>query len=271
MPQHFQPLFERTSEANVTSASAKQTSQPLFDRAPGKSLAPPPARQTFHDVILPPPTLGATSINLNMPPPNQFGVPSFPGDSGAPEWSGLKFLGPRFPSLERDEANDLVPRADGDLLPRIADKKKIESLRELTEEQLKEITSLEGEIHENIYQTRRNQPPCSLLANPNIMAATQCPELLPGDMKDKIKNMREILDLMETTKSKHLETLRYLQRRPHQNVEDHGHDNNSNSGWDDDDDDGQVQQSHRASNRLANKDRLDYRTINRRGFSHQEY
>ena len=47
------------------------------------------------------------------------------------EWSGLKFLGPRFPSLERDEANDLVPRADGDLLPRIADKKKIESLREL--------------------------------------------------------------------------------------------------------------------------------------------
>ena len=199
-----------------------------------------------------------------------IGVPSFPEDSGAPEWSGLTFLGPRFPSLERDEA-DLVTRADGDILPRIADKKKIESLRELTETQLKEITSLEGEIHENIYQTRRNQPPCSLLANPNIMAATQCPELLPGDMKDKIKNMKEILDLMETRKHKHLKTLRWLQRQPHQTVEDLGHDNHSNSGWDDEDDDdddnGQVQQGHRASNRLANKDRLDYRAMNKRGFN----
>ena len=195
--------------------------------------------------------------------------PSFSADSGAPEWSGLKFLGPRFPSLERDEGSDPVSRSDENLIPRIADKKRIESLRELTETQLKEITSLEGEIHENIYQTRRNQPPCSLLANPTIMAATQCPELLPGDMKEKIKNMKEVLDLMETTKSKHLETLRYLQNRPHQSVEDLGHDNSSNSGWDDHDDDGQVQQSHRASNRLANKDRLNYKTINRRGF--QEY
>ena len=103
------------------------------------------------------------------------------------------------------------------------------------------------------------------------MAATQCPELLPGDMKDKIKNMKEILDLMETKKHKHLKTLRWLQRQPHQNVEDLGHDNNSNSGWDDEDDDdddnGQVQQGHRASNRLANKNRIDYRAMNKRGFN----
>ena len=264
MPHHFQPLFEKTSESNVASASAKQTSQPLFERAPGPSVAPPPARQTFHDVLLPPPT----SINLNMPPPNQFGGPSFPGESETPAWSGLKFLGPRFPSLEREGTNDPVPRADGELLPRLADKKKIESLREITEEQLKEITSLEGDIHESIYHTRRNQPPCSLLTNPNIMAATECPELLPGDLKDRINKMKEILELMETTKNKHIETLRYLQQRPHQNVEGHGHDNNS--GWEDEDE-GEVQQRHRVSSRLANKDRLDYRTINKRGFSHQEY
>ena len=186
----------------------------------------------------------------------------------------MTFCGPRFPSLERDEA-DLVTRTNEDILPRIADKKKIESLRELTEEQLKQITALEGDIHETIYQTRDNQPPCSLLANHSIMAASQCPQLLPGNTKEKIKSMKEILDLMETKKHDHLETLRWLQRQPHQKVKHPGHDNNSNSGWDDeeddeedddDDDNAQAQHGHRASDRLANKHKINYKEMHKRGF-----
>ena len=82
--------------------------------------------------------------------------------------------------------------------------------------------------------------------------------------------MHEILELMETTKAGHIETLRYLQQRTHQTVDGHGHDDHSNSGWDDEDED-EVQQRHRVSSRLAAKSKLDYRTINKRGFSHQEY
>ena len=70
---------------------------------------------------------------------------------------------------------------------------------------------------------------------------------------------------MEETKSKHLETLRYLQNRPNQR-EDLGHDHSSNSGWNDHDDDDHQHQPPRASNRLANKDKLNYKQINRRGF-----
>merc|ERR1712121_413871 len=104
--------------------------------------------------------------------------------SGSPEWSGLQFCGPRFPSLEKDLVSD-----EG-IVPRIAGKKKIEVLRQLAEEQLREITVLEGNIHETLYDTRENQPPCSLLSNESIMAASQCPQLLPGNTKEKMKIMQ---------------------------------------------------------------------------------
>merc|ERR1711954_187793 len=112
----------------------------------------------------------------------------------------------------------------------------MEVLRQLTEEQLREITVLEGNIHETVYNTRENQPPCSLLANQSIVAASQCPQLLPGNTKEKIKSMREILDLMEEKKQDHLETLQWLQRQPHYKIRNPGNDDGSTS-WDDDEDD----------------------------------
>merc|ERR1711954_581974 len=65
MPGDFKPLIEKPSGAHTT-PSVKQSRQPLFNRAPGKE------RQTFHDIRLPPPTLGAAST-VNKPPSDQLG------------------------------------------------------------------------------------------------------------------------------------------------------------------------------------------------------
>ena len=260
MPDDIKPLAEKPS---------KQTKQPVFDRAQGNE------RHTLPNISLPPPdlhpSLGAAS-KVHKPPSDQL--------SGSPEWSGLTFCGPRFPSLEKD----LV--SDEDILPRIVGKKKIEVLRRLTEEQLREITVLEGNIHETIYNTRENQPPCSLLANQHIVSASQCPQLLPGNTQEKIKSMKEILELMEEKKQDHIETLQWLQKQPHHKITVLVNEND-NGAWDteeddeatndddddavDDDDDNDnnndAQEQHRASARLATKPKINYKRMDKFGKS----
>merc|ERR1719370_1871852 len=134
---------------------------------------------------------------------------------------------------------------------------------------------LEGNIHETIYNTRENQPPCSLLADQNVIAASQCPQLLPGDNKQKINSMKEILDLMEEKKQNHIQTLQWLQKQPLHKIKELVKEN-GNGAWDtvendeettddvddnDDDDDinDWVQEVQRASARLASKTRIDYK------------
>ena len=173
---------------------------------------------------------------------------------------------------------------DKDILPRIVDKKKIEVLRQLTEDQLREITVLEGNIHETIYNTRENQPPCSLLANQNVISASQCPQLLPGNTKEKIKCMNEILGLMEEKKQDHIETLQWLQKQPQHKIKELVSEND-NSAWDtvesndenpdnddnvvdnanDDDDNDGDQEQRRASARLASKSKINYKKMNKKG------
>ena len=97
--------------------------------------------------------------------------------------------------------------------------------------------------------------------------------------------MREILDLMETKKHDHLETLRWLQRQPHHKIRNPGHDEDSNIAWDDEEDDeedddddddddddnnAQAQHGHRTSGRLANKHKINYKEMHKRGFN-KEY
>ena len=259
MPNGFKPLIKQPS---------KQTRHPQFNVAPGIE------RHQFHNISLPPPnlqhSLGASPREQN-PPPDQL--------SGSPEWSALTFCGPRFPSLEKE----LV--VDKNILPRIVDKKKIEVLRQLTEDQLREITVLEGNIHETIYNTRENQPPCSLLANQNIISASQCPQLLPGNTKEKIKCMNEILGLMEEKKQDHIETLQWLQKQPPHKIKELVNEND-NSAWDtvegdeedpniddgaaDNDDNSDdwwdsAQKQQRTSARLASKTKINYKKMNKKG------
>ena len=113
-------------------------------------------------------------------------------------WSGLSFLGPRFPSL---------PPSSGDThSPRVEERRMVESLRQITEDELKTITHLEGDIHETIYGSRTNQAPCSLLTDNQVVAASQYPSLLPGSLKERIAVMHQVLDMMAETKNHHIET-----------------------------------------------------------------
>ena len=155
----------------------------------------------------------------------------------------------------------------------------------MTEERLREITTLEGSIHETVYNTQENQPPCSLLANQDIVAASQCPQLLPGSTKEKISSMKEILELIEEKRQEHMETLDWLQKQPQHKLRelvtanDEGawdtaedEENNDNDDEnivtldddiDDEEDDTQARQ--RASNRLAQKPRVNYKKMNEQG------
>ena len=231
-----------------------------------------------HNIGLPPPdlhpTLGAAPT-VDETPVDQA--------SGSPEWSGLRFCGPRFPSLEKVLISNKNKSPDQEAR-KVVDKQQIEILRKITEDQLREITNLEGNIHETIYNTRENQPPCSLLANQNIISASQCPQLLPGDNREKIKSMKEILELMEEKKQDHVATLRWLQKQPHHKIKELVNEN-SNGAWDtveddeedtnddddavdddDDDDNGEYAQGeYRASARLANKRRINYKQMHMKG------
>ena len=240
-----------------------------------KPLVENPTKQTKQpcDISMPPPDLRSS---LGAAPTVHKSLSEQVSES--PDWGGLKFCGPRFPSLEKDLVSDKK-------LPRPVDKKQIEVLRRITEDQLREITMLEGNIHETIYNTRENQPPCSLLADQNVIAASQCPQLLPGDNKQKINSMKEILDLMEEKKQDHIQTLQWLQKQPLHKIKELVKEN-GNGAWDtvendeentddddntvddnDDDDDinDWVQEVQRASARLANKTRIDYKKMNKKG------
>ena len=169
-------------------------------------------------------------------------------------------MGPRFPSLP--------PSPSDNHTPRIEERKMVESLRQITEDELKTITHLEGDIHESIYGSRTNQAPCSLLTDHQVIAASQYPSLLPGTIKERIEIMHQVLDMMQQTKNHHIDTLKHLQGRGTQQAkETHEHDDENDAGWDRPDDD--EQERRRISNRLAGKSRHDYNQLHRRGF--QEY
>ena len=172
-------------------------------------------------------------------------------------WSGLSFLGPRFPSLS--------PNSDDNNSPRIEERRTVENLRQITEDELRKITNLEGEIHENIYGSRQNQAPCSLLQNHQVVAASQYPSLLPGTLKQRIKLMHQVLEMMDKTKRARFDTLRHLQERgaqqPREALE---HGNANNDGWNHLEVD--EQEKRRTSNRLAGKSKLDYNQLHKHGY-----
>ena len=129
---------------------------------------------------------------------------------------------------------------------------------------------IEGEIHETIYGNRENQPTCSLLTNNKVVAASQCPALLPGNLKDRIGMMHQVLNMMQQTKNKHIDTLKHLQDRGTQHARQNPrHDNGNGAEWNHHDDEDDEQGRNRFSRRLAGKSRHDYNQLNNRGF--QEY
>ena len=82
---------------------------------------------------------------------------------------------------------------------------------------------------------------------------------------------------MEEKKQDHIDTLQWLQKQPHHKIKElvneHGNaawdeDNNDDDKDDDDnndDDNDSAQAKHRASARLASKQRIDYKKMNKKG------
>ena len=69
------------------------------------------------------------------------------------------------------------------------------------------------------------------------MAASQCPSLLPGTLRERIELMHQVLDMMQKTKNNHIDTLKYLQGRGTQQAkETQEHDDENDAGWDRPDD-----------------------------------
>merc|ERR1711954_134574 len=106
MPGDIEPLVARPS---------RPSRRPLFDRAPGAQSGgsfqhthtqETVQRQEVPDISLPPPT-GFGTVNQHVRP-----VRPLSSHSGSQDWSGLTYLGPRFPSLEREmeHEDDILPR-----------------------------------------------------------------------------------------------------------------------------------------------------------------
>ena len=272
MPGDIEPLVARPS---------RSARRPLFDRAPEAQsegsfqrthTQETMQRQEAPDISLPPPGFGTVTRHVRP-------VRPLSDHSGSQDWSGLSYLGPRFPSLEREMEHE------DELLPRIIYKKKMEMLRQLTEDRLREVTTLEGSIHETVYNTNVNQPPCSLLARKDVVCASQCPQLLPGSTREKILSMKEILELIEEKRQEHMETLDWLQKQPQHKLrelvteqdegtwdtveteEDNENDDENIVTLDDDIDDEEddTQAHQRTSNRLAQKPRVNYQRLNEQG------
>ena len=199
-----------------------------------------------------------------MPPPDALRAAASVLRSDTPEWSEVSFCGPRFPSLVKDTETNLINSEQ--LIPRVAGKKKIEVLRQVCEDQLKDITALEGSIHEVLYETRDTQPPCSLLSNENVVWASLCPQLLPGNIQEKMKLMKEILQLMEQRKQENMDTLQWLQKQPRVAIRELV---NEQTAWDErnnDDENVDIDNNDvRASERLAAKRKINYKKLHTQG------
>ena len=96
---------------------------------------------------------------------------------------------------------------------------------------------MENDISWKIYGTTKENP-VSLLEHQEVVYATQAPELLAADTKTQISVMKNVLAMMNTAKAHHQEILAKLDVPPAQ----------------------------RQSSRLQNKEIIDYRRFDKKGY-----
>ena len=179
-----------------------------------------------------------------QPLENQHYVPDYPPptlqnqrqfeEEASDDWHTRRYLGPSFPSLEREVDDQVIlPRGPRDL--------KVEQLelQDLLKRKLQDIHKLEDNISFKIYGTRK-EAPVSLLDNQEVIYATEDPSLFAPDTRTQISGMKRVLEMMNNAKTHHLEILSKLNDQP--------------------------VPIPRQSSRLQNKDRLDYRRMNNEGY-----
>merc|ERR1712208_228634 len=114
-------------------------------------------------------------------PPNHHGQAREPAE----DWHGRQYLGPAFPSLER-ELQEKRPQDLG---------LEQQELQHELQSALQIVHNLEQDINQRIYGAARNAP-VSLLENDQVIYATENPSLLAPDTRSQIAVMRDVLKLM---------------------------------------------------------------------------
>ena len=154
-------------------------------------------------------------------PPNHHGQAKEPAE----DWHGRQYLGPAFPSLERE----LQERRPRDL------RMEQQELQQELQAALQNVHNLEQDINQRIYGAAK-QAPVSLLENDQVIYATENPSLLAPDTRSQIAVMRDVLKLMNDVKEHHHDILSKL--------------------------DDEAPDARRSS-RLQNKDKVDYKRLDR--------
>ena len=154
-------------------------------------------------------------------PPNHHGQAREPAE----DWHGRQYLGPAFPSLERE----LQERRPKDL------RMEQQELQHELQAALQNVHNLEQVINQKIYGAARDAP-VSLLDNDQVVYATEDPSLLAPDTRSQIAVMRDVLKLMNDVKEHHHDILSRL--------------------------DDEAPDTRRSS-RLQNKDKVDYKRLDR--------
>ena len=178
---------------------------------------------------------------VHMPFGNQHFVPNYPPpdlqglrnteleEEPADDWHNKKYLGPSFPSMEREEEEQIC-------MPRNLRVEQLE-LQDLLNHELQNVHKLENDISWRIYGTNK-EAPVSLLDHQEVIYATQNPTFLAPDTKAQISVMKNVLAMMNTAKAHHQEILAKLDVPPAQ----------------------------RQSSRLQNKEKIDYRRFDKKGY-----
>ena len=103
------------------------------------------------------------------------------------DWS-QGFLGPRFPSLAREQGRNSYAKEQ-------------QELKSLIDRELVQVHRLEQQINkssflEGIYVDQ----PCTLLSQPDIACATTNPDLLSADPRETLERMKKVYETIANAK-----------------------------------------------------------------------
>ena len=202
-------------------AGTNHVYEEIKDSTPRSRLFMPPdqgrtPRHVLHQAQVPD---GAWGLQHPPPPPAQDGAcggavsgreshgpwRSLPGQ---PYWTSLRYLGPRFPSMERE-----IPAGPlGKEMNKIANEQSL--IKNLIDTELSNVHKLEQEINCQIYGEGTYNTPCSSLKDTYIATATTSPEMLSSDPRERLEIMKQVRGMLLDAKTRHQETLRKLQVPP---------------------------------------------------------
>ena len=207
-PDH---LYEEIQDSSTPKSRLSRTLPPVSDKVQQHQTTPPSGVGLQFDKILPSPG------QFQFPPPGTFlsaSAPPYEKTSHASvhdEGSKVVDVEDSWESTDDDETEDPVDWSKGFLGPRFPSLAKEQGRNSYTEEQqelkslidreLVQVHRLEQRINkssflEKIYEDQ----PCTLLSQPEIACATTNPDLLSEDPRETLEIMKRVYDTIANAK-----------------------------------------------------------------------